>query len=46
MSSAPNRGRSRVKVEAVGGFAGFTGAGFSAGWGFTSGGCAIQFNDS
>jgi hypothetical protein len=43
---APRSGRTRVKVGAVGGFAGFTGKGFSGGWGFASGSCAIQFNDS
>ena len=46
MSSAPKNGRSRVKVQAVGGFAGFTGKGFSGGWGFPSGSCAINFNDA
>ncbi len=46
MSGAAKRARSRVEVGAVGGFAGFTGKGFSGGWGFTSGSCAIQFNDS
>ena len=46
MSSAARGGRSRVKVGAVGGSVGFTGKGFSGGWGFTSGSCAIQFNDS
>lgn len=46
MSSAPRGGRSRVKVEAVGGYVGFSGKGFSGGWGFPNGSCAIQFNDS
>ncbi len=46
LSGAPKGGSSRAKVGAVGGFAGFTGKGFSGGWGFTSGSCAIQFNDS
>jgi hypothetical protein len=44
--SASRGGRTRVKVGAVGGFVGFTGKGFSGGWGFTSGSCAINFNDS
>ncbi len=46
MSSAGKRAKSHVKVGAVGGHTGFTGKGFSGGWGFTTGSCAIQFNDS
>jgi hypothetical protein len=46
MSSASKGARSRVKVGAVGGSVGFTGKGFSGGWGFANGSCAIQFNDS
>jgi hypothetical protein len=46
LPSAAKRAKSRVKVGAVGGFAGFTGKGFSGGWGFQTGSCAIQFNDS
>jgi hypothetical protein len=42
---APSGGRTRAKVGALGG-AGFTGKGFSGGWGFTNGSCAIEFNDS
>jgi hypothetical protein len=43
---APRGGRTHVKVGAVGGDIGFTGKGFSGGWGFQNGSCAIQFNDS
>jgi hypothetical protein len=39
-------GSTRVKVGAVGGTVGFTGKGFSGGWGFQNGSCAIEFNDS
>ena len=46
MSSAASGGSSRFKVGAVGGYAGFTGKGFSGGWGFPNGSCAIEFNDS
>jgi hypothetical protein len=46
ISSAAKGARSRVKVEALGGFEGFTGKAFSGGWGFSTGSCAIQFNDS
>ncbi len=46
ISSAPRGGRARAKVGAVGGFAGFTGKGFSGGWGFSTGSCAIEFNDA
>jgi hypothetical protein len=40
------RGASRVKVQAVGGFVGFTGKAFSGDWNFTSGSCAISYNDT
>jgi len=37
MSSAARGARTRIKVGAVGGSTGFTGKGFSGGWGFPSG---------
>jgi len=46
MTSAASDARTHVKVQAVGGDIGFTGKGFSGGWGFPTGSCAIQFNDS
>jgi hypothetical protein len=46
LPSAASGARTRVKVGAVGGDIGFTGKGFSGGWGFPTGSCAIQFNDS
>lgn len=46
ISGAPRGGRARAKVGAVGGFTAFTGKGFSGSWGFPSGSCAIEFNDS
>ncbi len=44
--SAALRGRSHVKVQAVGGDVGFTGKGFSGTWDWASGSCAIQYNDA
>ncbi len=46
MSGAAAGAKTRVQVGAVGGSTGFTGKGFSGGWGFEVGSCAIQFNDS
>jgi hypothetical protein len=42
---APLHARTRVTVDALGGFQGFTGKGFSGGWSFSSGSCAVQYND-
>lgn len=45
LPSARRGASTRVKVGAVGG-AGFTGKGFSGGWGFPTGSCAIELNDA